>query len=186
MTNSETVETWKPDGRRRIDKRPNARVDRCVRRDSNYLCWSLSMQMPYLHSITARHASISARPVNHGIFLLLRFFSPVSHHLSISPASFRPCCDFNYFKPNNFLHHPPHPIHGGILTCPACQFGKKSVRKSKFGKRSVRRTIKLEKKMKYDIYKSEWKTERIFSNILRWNERTYSDLFPDPFESDGD
>jgi len=53
------LETWKLDGRRRIDKRPNARVDRCVRRDSNYLCWSLSMQMPYLHSITARHAPIN-------------------------------------------------------------------------------------------------------------------------------
>lgn len=77
VTNSDTVETWKPDGRRRIDKRPNARVDRCVRRDSNYLCWSLSMQMPYLHSITARHASISARPANHGIFLL-DFFLPSS------------------------------------------------------------------------------------------------------------
>lgn len=55
------LETWKLDGRRRIDKRPNARVDRCVRRDSNYLCWSLSMQMPYLHSITARHAPINCR-----------------------------------------------------------------------------------------------------------------------------
>lgn len=183
MTNSETVETWKPDGRRRIDKRPNARVDRCVRRDSNYLCWSLSMQMPYLHSITARHASISARPVNHGIFLLLRFFSPMSHHLSIPPPLFARVAISIIL---NRIISSTIPLHGGILTCPACQFGKKSVRKSKFGKRSVRRTIKLEKKMKYDIYKSEWKTERIFSNILRWNERMYSDLFPDPFESDGD
>lgn len=34
------------------------------------------MQMPYLHSITARHASISARPANHGIFpASSRFFS---------------------------------------------------------------------------------------------------------------
>lgn len=62
VTNSAIpLETWKLDGRRRIDKRPNARVDHCVRRDSNYLCWSLSMQMPYLHSITARHAPINCR-----------------------------------------------------------------------------------------------------------------------------
>lgn len=70
VTNSDTLETWKLDGRRRIDKRPNARVDRCVRRDSNYLCRRLSMQMPYLHSITARHAPISAQPGDRGIFPL--------------------------------------------------------------------------------------------------------------------
>lgn len=34
------------------------------------------MQMPYLHSITARHASISARPANHGIFPASSRFFP--------------------------------------------------------------------------------------------------------------
>lgn len=75
-------------------------MDRCVRRDSNYLCWSLSMQMPYLHSITARHASISARPANHGIFpASSRFFSqPFPKR-----CRFRPWCrDFSYFTRNNF------------------------------------------------------------------------------------
>lgn len=92
---------WKPDGRRRIDKRPNARVDRCVRRDSNYLCWSLSMQMPYLHSITARHASISARPANHGIFLAPLLFPTFSQNRPRAlPFSTRVAVSI-YFKRNN-------------------------------------------------------------------------------------
>lgn len=58
------------------------------------------MQMPYLHSITARHASISARPANHGIFpASSRFFSqPFPKR-----CRFRPWCrDFSYFTRNNF------------------------------------------------------------------------------------
>lgn len=39
--------------------------------------------------------------------------------------------------------------------------------------------------MEYDInINRKGRPERIFSNILRWNERT--DLSPDPFESNGD